>query len=76
MRTVAVGLGIIITIATAMINFAIEQWNADNQLVAAIFFAVGGILYIIGSYYGLRSAVETAVEEAVEIVREELSRRS
>lgn len=63
MKAAAGAMGIIITIATAMINFAIQQWNSNNQLVAAIFFTIGGILYIVGSYYGLSTAKSAAVRE-------------
>jgi len=64
-KAVATGVGIVIAIATAMINFAIEQWNSNNQLVASVFFAIGGALYIIGTYYGLNKAKKVAVREAI-----------
>ena len=65
MKATATGLGIILSIATAMINFAIQQWNSDNQLIAAIFFAIGGSLYIVGAYYGMNKAKKVAVREAI-----------
>jgi len=50
---VAVTLGIITTLAVLLINFAIQLWGQGEQLTAAIFFVIGGLLFIVGSYYNL-----------------------
>lgn len=59
------GMGIILTIATALINLGIQLWNSDEPVAAAVFFIVGGILYILASYYGLNTA-RVEIEERVE----------
>lgn len=70
MKAAAVGLGTIITVATALINFGIQLWNNDQPLVASIFFIVGGALYILGSYYGLSKAKTEALKEAKKYAKE------
>jgi len=60
---VAITLGIISTLAVLLINFAIQLWQQGEQLTAAIFFIIGGLLFIIGSYYNLSFVAKLATKE-------------